>query len=428
MVAAGDLTAKQRNELLREMTDEVAALVLRDNYDQTQAIATSVAQTVSIREVHARYIRSLEQAGLDRELEALPTDDALDEREGGHGGLTAPELAILLSYAKIALAHELLESPLPDEPSFFGELEQYFPTTIRDRYPEEIRTHRLRREIVVAQVANELFNRCGTTFLYRLRDETGATADDVARAFTVTRELYGFRALWAEIEALDGTVPASTQIAMFLKARVLLERTTRWLLRNLALPLDVDATIARFGPGADELSKLLPGMLGEAEAEAAREFAAELAKDGVPGPLASRVAHLVALVPSPELVRLAESTGLDITSIAQAYCEVGARLELSWLRERIVALPRNSRWEAMARSALRDDVYGDQAALTAEVMRAPADGAAPAERVETWVAQNHDGVARCLQLLADIRSGATADLARLSVAVREIRNLVQASV
>jgi glutamate dehydrogenase len=426
IVDAGALTTEQRNELLHEMTDEVASQVLHDNYFQAQAISTSVAQANPFVGVHERYIRELEQRGLNRELEALPSDTALDERENVGGGLTAPELAILLSYTKLGLAQDLLASPLPDEEAFAGELTRYFPSAIRECYREEIRSHRLRREIVVTQVANELVNRCGTTFVFRLRDETGASADDVARAYTVARELYGFRALWAEIEALDGAVAASVQIAMFLKARILLERTARWMLRNLSQPLDVEATIARFEPGAAELSELLPALLGEAEAAAALDWAAELGRDGVPGPLARRVSHLVALVPSPDIVRISETTGLPAAQIAEAYSAIGARLELWWLRERIVALSRDSRWSAMARAALRDDVYAEQAALTAEVMRGPANGL-PLQRVEQWVAANRDGVDRCAQVLADIRSGGIADLARLSVAIRELRNLIQAS-
>ncbi len=426
-VAAGELTTEQRNELLAEVTDDVATQVLRDNYDQAQAIATSVAQAGSMVEVHERYIRHLEQNGVSRELEALPTDEVLEERQGAGGGLTTPELALLLSYTKLGLAHDLLASSLPDETVFAGELARYFPAKVLERFGARLREHPLRREIVVAQVANELVNRVGTTFVFRLRDETGASADDVARAFTAARDLYSFRSLWAEIEALDGVVAAGTQIAMFLRGRILLERTARWLLRNLPRPLDVEAAIERFAPGLAELSELLPGMLGEAEAATARALADELAAAAVPRQLASRVAHLVALVPSPELVRIAESTGLEVASVAQAYCVLGSRLELWWLRERIVALPRDSRWASMARAALRDDVYVEQAALTAEVMNARSDGVAPLARVDEWIALNREGVDRCLRVLADIRTGGAVDLARLSVAVREIRNLIQAS-
>jgi len=427
IVDQGDLTKDERDRLLADVEDEVAEQVLRDNYDQAQAISTSFAQAGSMVEVHERYIRQLEQNGLNRELEALPADEVLEERQGDGGGLTTPEFAILLSYTKLGLEHDLLGSSLPDDPAFAPELDRYFPAKVRERFGEQLAAHSLRREIIVAQVSNELVNRCGTTFLFRLREETGASPDDVARAFTAARELYSFRELWAEIEALDGFVPAGTQVAMFLRARILLERTARWMLRNLPRPLDVEAAIARFAPGFAELTELLPGMLGEAEASTARALSEQLQHAGVPRVLASRVAHLVALVPSPDLVQISESTGLSVAAVAQAYCALGARLELWWLRERIVALPRDSRWSSMARAALRDDVYAEQAALTHQVMAAHMDGVAPLTRVDEWFAQNREGVDRCLRVLADIRTGGAVDLARLSVAVREVRNLLNSS-
>ena len=233
IVADGDLTGKQRNAILAEMADEVAALVLRDNYEQTQAISTSTAQAASMVEVHVRYVRSLEQDGtLNRELECLPTDDGFDERQAADAGLTPPEFATLLSHTKIALAQELLASDLPEDPYLSSELERYFPTRLREEFGAQLQRHPLRREIIASRVVNDLVNRAGTTFAFRLGDETGAGADDIARAYAVAREAFGLRGLWSEIEALDGRVPAETQIAMLLKARILLERATRWLLRN----------------------------------------------------------------------------------------------------------------------------------------------------------------------------------------------------
>ena len=233
--------------------------------------------------------------------------------------------------------------------------------------------------------------------------------------------MFGLRDLWAEIEALDGRVPAETQIAMLLRARILLERATRWLLRNRRRPLDIAATVARYTPGAAALAEALPALLGPAELETARARAAALAAVGVPPELAQRVAHLEALVPTFELVEIAAATELDVAAAAEVYFALGARLELHWLRDRIVDLPRETRWEAMARAALRDDVYSEQAGLTAEVLRARTAG------VERWQAENASAIERSLQVLADIRSGGTLDLARLSVAVREMRNLIHSS-
>ena len=277
IVADGDLTGKQRNELLAEMTDEVAALVLRDNYDQAQALTSSATQAASMAEVHERYVRSLEQAGvLNRELEFLPSIEAFEDRAAAGGGLTAPEFAILLSHTKVALSQALLASELPDDPYLAGELALYFPSRLRERFPEQLERHSLRREIIATRIANDLVNRAGTTFLYRLGDETGAAPDEIARAYTAAREVAGLRELWAAIEALDGKVPAATQTAMLLRSRILLERTTRWLLRHRRRPLDIAETVARYAPGAAAIAEALPTLLGATgleEADGAREGA-----------------------------------------------------------------------------------------------------------------------------------------------------------
>jgi glutamate dehydrogenase len=371
-------------------------------------------------EVHVRYLDALEQSGaLNRELEALPSEEELAERRGG---LTTPEFAILLSYTKNTLAEELLATDLPEDPNLGAELARYFPTRLRERFAEQLQRHPLRREIIVARVVNDLVNRCGTTFAFRLQDETGAGADDVVRAYTAACELFGMRALWAEIEALDGKVPAQTQVAMFLRLRIPLERSARWLLRNRRRPLDIAETVAYFGAATSALVDVLPTL-----DPSGRAGADELVADGVPQPLAERVAFAEALVPTLYIAEIAAGSGIDATSVAEVYFALGERLDLHWLRDRIVALPRDDRWEAMARAALRDDVYTEQAALTAEVIRSGPDGVGADERIETWAAEHADALERCLHVLGDIKAGAAADLAHLSVAVRELRNLTQSS-
>ena len=428
IVAEGDLTGKQRNALLAEMADEVAALVLRDNYEQAQALSTSAAQAASMVEVHQRYIRSLEQEGvLSRELEVLPSDETLDEREAAAAGLTPPEFGILLAHTKIALSRELLASGLPDEPALATELERYFPTPLRERFPEQLQRHPLRREIIVSRVVNDLVNRTGTTFAYRLGDETGAGADDIARGYTVAREVFDLRSLWAEIESLDGQVPAETQVGMLLRSRILLERATRWLLRNRPRPLDLAAAVERYSGGGAALAAAVPELVGRSERDAARARGDTLVAANVPAALAERVAHLEALVPTLDLVEISAGADVDVVAAAEVYFTLGERLELDWLRGRVLALPRDTRWEAMARAALRDDVYAEQAGLTATVLRAGANGQPADARVASWLAQNDAAIERSLQVLADIRAGGALDLARLSVAVRELRNLIHSS-
>ncbi|MBA2359266.1 MAG: NAD-glutamate dehydrogenase [Actinobacteria bacterium] len=427
VVDEGDLTEKQRNVLLAEMEDEVAALVLRDNYAQAQAITTSVAQSAAMVDVHARYIRTLEQAGvLDRDLEFLPDEEALADRKAAGIGLTAPELAILLAYTKIFLYDELLVSDLPEDPYLMRQLERYVPGPLRREFAYELQEHRLRREIVASRVANGLVNRAGTTFAFRLGDETGAPVAEIARAFATARDIFSLSALWAEIEALDGHVPARAQLAMRLKARILLERSTRWLLRNRRRPLDVGATVEHFGAGAAVLAGAVPGLLADSERVPVERSAEELVAVGVPAPLASRVAHLEVLYPTLDIVGLAAASSGEVGPIAALYFELGNRLELHWLRDRIAALPRDTRWEALSRAALRDDLYAEQATLTGEILRSGGEELPTEERLETWWEANALALARSVQVIADVKSSGTFDLATLSVAVREIRNLIEA--
>jgi glutamate dehydrogenase len=222
-------------------------------------------------------------------------------------------------------------------------------------------------------------------------------------------------------------VAADTQAAMLLDARRLVERAARWLLRNRRRPLDIAETVARYAESTSACADRLTALLDPAELAGAQGHAEELASAGVPQPLAERVAFVEALVPTLDVAEIAAASGLDVTTVAEVYFALGARLELHWLRDRIVALPRDTRWEAMARAALRDDVYAEQAALTAEVVRAGFDGVGARERIDAWSSRNADAVERCLHVLGDIKAGGADDLARLSVAVREIRNLTQSS-
>jgi glutamate dehydrogenase len=427
IVAEGDLTEKQRNLLLAEMTDEVAELVLRDNYDQTQAISTTVAQAGSMVDVHARYLRHLEQTGrLDRALEFLPDDETLTERKAVGEGLTPPEIAIVLSYTKVALYEELLASDVPDDANLVGELERYFPTAIRERFSDRLARHTLRREIVAAQVTNALVNRGGTTFVFRLNEETGASGPEIALAFIVAREVFGLPGLWEEIEQLDGQVAARTQLAMLLKTRILLERATRWFLRNRPRPLNIAAVSSDFGPGATALAAAAGEVLCTSDRDAARRTADELAGAGVPRALADRVGYLESLLPALDLVEVAATADLRLDEAVAVYFAVDEKLDLHSLRERIAALPRKERWEALARRALWEDLQSEHRALTADILRESANGGG-ARLVSAWAAHNAHAVERCEQVLADVKAGKASDLATLSVAVREIRNLIEAT-
>ena len=423
-VTDGELTEKQRNTLLVEMTDAVAESVLKNNYEQTETLTMSEAQAPSMLDVHARLIRSLEQSRkLDRELEALPDDDEIAERKREHRGLTRPELATLLAYSKIDLYTELLDSDVPEDPYLSRELVSYFPEPLRQRFAQWMDGHPLRREIAATQVVNNVLHGGGTTFTFRLQEETGAVPSEIARAYTVAREVFGQRPLWHEIEDLDNQVDAGTQAAMLLEGRRLIERGSRWLLRNRRSPLDIASTVELFAPGAATLYEALPRLLDPRDAEPLLRRADELEQSHVPADLASRVASLPWMFATLDVVEVAAETGLDVQHVAAVHLHLGARLELHWLRDRIVGLPRDDRWKALARAALRDDLYGLHRDLTAQVLASGREGEAPDVLVRGWIHSN-PAADRCLETLADIRVGHVYDLTTLPVAVREVRNLL----
>jgi glutamate dehydrogenase len=428
IVAAGDMTEKQRNELLAGMTDDVSGLVLRDNRTQTLALSLARAQAPAMLDVHDRLIRSLEQAGkLDRALEKLPDIETIGERTTARLGLTQPELAVLLAYSKITLYAALLDSDLPEDPHLSHELARYFPPPLPDRYGAQMERHRLRREIIATHVTNNLVDRAGTTFAFRMQEDTGAPASDIARAYAVARDVFDMPRLWDEVEALDNRVAADVQHRMLLEARKLVERATRWLLRSRRRPLDIAAEVERFAAGARSLAGTLPDALAESDREDWDATVASLVSAEVPGPLAERVASLGALFAALDVVEVAGGTGRPVEDVGALHFLVGGRLHLHWLRDRIAELPRANRWEAMARAALRDDLFSLHAELTADVITGGPPEGDPGARLDAWIAANSAPVERCAGMFTDIMAAGTFDLTTLPVALRELRNLIQST-
>ena len=426
VVATGDMTEQQRNQLLHEMTSSVTERVLYGSYTQTQAMSIALVQASSMIEVHERLLRDLEQnAHLNRELEFLPDVEAVGERKHAHLGFVAPELAVLMAYTKIYLYRELLDSDLPEDPYLAHDLERYFPAPLPERFGAQMRRHRLRREIIATLAANQLVDRAGMTFAFRLHEETGATASTLARGYTGAFEVFGMREFWSQVEALDNRVDARTQLEMLIDARRLVERSTRWLVRARQRSIDIAATIEQFAPGVAVLAASLPDLLDEGDRAAWEAKVEKLQAAGVPPELARRVAGMPSSFPTLDIVEVSEATERSLDAVIEVYFGLGGRLQLNWLRDRIAELPRIDRWQALARSALRDDLYSLHRALTQEVLQgAPATPGVQAE-LDVWTAANAGGVERCRAMLADIRATRTYDLTTLPVALREVRNLLQ---
>jgi len=418
IVAAGDLTTKQRNELLESMTDEVAGLVLANNEAQTLALTIARRQAKSMVSVHARYIEALEADGwLDRTLEFLPTDKQLAERQTAGLGLQTPELAVLIAYTKNAIAAEVGRSDVPDIEVLEDDLFAYFPRVLRERFPDAVRRHPLRREIVTTRLVNQMVNLSGISFAHRMTEETGASVVDVTRAWIVARELLAVDELWAEIDALTGQIPLDTQLDLFLDCRRMAERSTLWLLRHRRPPIDVPAAIAEFRTGITELSRRLEPLLTGRMADVVHSLEASRLTAGVPEGLAERATVWPLLHTGFDVVEIAERTGMPVLDVAAVEWKMFDRLDLWWLWEAIGQLPRSDRWQAQARSAVRDDMLTMLAELTAAVIES-ADGS-----VEAWLEANERPVARAQAMVTEIRRAEVFDLTTLSVALRQFRNL-----
>ncbi|MGW4383067.1 NAD-glutamate dehydrogenase [Kitasatospora sp. NPDC004531] len=427
VVADGDMTVKQRNALLAEMTDEVGHLVLRNNYAQNVVLANAVAQAASMVNVHARMINRLESNGqLDRALEYLPTDKQIRERQQAGRGLSQPELSVLLAYTKITLADELLATELPDDPYFRDVLHAYFPSALRARFAEQIDNHPLRREIITTLIVNDTINRGGCTFAFRLREETGATMEEIARTHAAARAVFGLEQIWDTVEGLDNRVAARIQTKMRLHARRLVERATRWMLGNRRQPLDIAGTIAFFHDRVNQVWDSLPKPLRGEDLAWFQSVHQELAAAGVPDDLATRIAGLSSAFPTLDIVGVADRSDADVMEVAELYYDLGDRLQISHLLDRIIELPRTDRWSSMARAAIREDLFAAHAALTADVLAAGPAGSSPEERYTEWADLNSTLLGRARTTLDDIRGSDNYELSSLSVAMRVIRTLLRA--
>ncbi|HJV97171.1 MAG TPA: NAD-glutamate dehydrogenase domain-containing protein, partial [Albitalea sp.] len=427
VVGEGELTPKQRDKLLAEMTDDVAALVLRDNAFQNQVLAVARSRGIELLDEQGRYMRHLASAGrLNREIEFLPGDDALAERLQTRNGLTAPELAVLLAYSKMELYDQVLASDVPEDPYIATTLERYFPQRLHERFAAQVRRHPLRREIIATYVVNSMVNRVGPTFVHRLHEETGAAPPDIVRAYIGARQAFDLVSLWQASEALDQTVGVQTQNDIILASMRLIERATVWLLHQRDALRDLDATIRRFAPGVAEVGAGLESWLAAHERQALDAEAARLASQGVPQALAQRVARLGAQMAALDIVEVGAELGTALGTVASVYFGVGGQLDLGWLSAQIGRLPADSHWQGLARVAMRDDLSSLARALARSVLRTgeAAFTAQPPAMLDAWEAQRAFQLARCRQLLADLRPAPALDMAMLSVLLRELRSLV----
>jgi len=423
-VETGDLTDNARNKLLAQMTDEVGELVLRNNYLQTQAISMMSAFTVPRLGTMAHFIAWLEGKGvLDRQLEHLPDEEEIEERKSRKLGLTRPELAVLLSYAKITLFPQLLESDVPEDPYLARELVQYFPTPLREKYRELMGKHRLWREIIATQVTNYVINRMGATFIMRMQEDTSATPSEVARAFTIAREVFGANEIWAEIEALDNKVDARVQTDMLLRLWELLRHATRWILNRPGHRLDIAEQVEAYQPGVQALVRHLEKSKVDTWRGDMDRIVGELTDHEVPQSLAAHVAVTDALYPALDIVDIANEQKRKVEKVGWIYARLGDHFGLKWLRNQIESLPVDGAWHANARGSLRDQLYETHRALTVRVLRAKPKQEADAA-VDAWLQENEQDTSRVHAMMNEMQRISRLDYATAVVALRTLEQLV----
>ncbi|TAM08033.1 MAG: NAD-glutamate dehydrogenase [Paraburkholderia sp.] len=428
VVADGEMTEKQRNALLAEMTDEVGLLVLRDNYYQTQALSIAGRYAVPMLDAEARLIHALERAGrLNRVIEFLPTDEDIAERQAAKLGLTSPERAVLLAYSKMWLYDALLDSDIPEDPLVAEMLVDYFPKPLQQRFSEPMRRHPLRREILATHLTNALINRVGCAFVHRIMEETDAKPGDIVRACILARDVFDLDEVWRDIDTLDNRVADDVQARMFVDVARLLERAALWFLRHLQSGAvgnssngSVSDLLARCRDAAQQLAPQLPQLLHATELEALTARQRTLVDAGVESGLAARVASGDISAALLDIAEVAAACNRSLDLVAGVYFALGTQLNYGWISERAASLPTPTHWDMMARAAALAEVARLKRALTTSALAQSPESSTPEAIVKAWCDCRETALARYGQLLADLRATGGASLAVLLVVVREM--------
>ena len=426
-LARDELSQEQRNALLASMTDEVGELVLTDNYRQNQAISLMEKMSFSRLGSFGHFIRTLEAQGLlDRAIEYLPSDAELAERKLRGVGLTRPELAVLLSYDKIVIFNQMLDSDVPEDPYLSKELVRYFPQALQDGYERDMQGHRLRREIIATAVTNSMVNRMGSTFVMRMQEDTGESPAQIAKAYTISREALDARELWAQIDNLDLKVAESAQLEALTGIWHLQREMTRWLLNRPGENLDIAAKVERYAEGIAAMRGAMADVL-PAEARATLQADIERWQSrGFPDEMARSLASLPYLTYALDIVEVAMETGRDVADVATAWFSLSDALHTRWLMDVVGALPVEGRWHAQARGVLRDELQAQQRALVGQVLAHAAPGSSPQELVSQWLSRGDATLRGTLAMFSEMRNLRGMDYPTLSVAVRRLAQVVAA--
>ncbi|WP_088348199.1 MULTISPECIES: NAD-glutamate dehydrogenase [Rhodomicrobium] len=420
----GRLTMADRDVILAEMTDDVAETVLRNNYLQTLAISLGESRGLADLGFQTRLMHALEQTELlDRAIEQLPSDAELAERRQKRQPLTRPELAVLLAYSKIALYFELIDSPVVDDPYLSRVLADYFPAPMRERFHDEIETHALRREIVATVLANAVINRGGSTFIVRLKEETGRDAEEIAYAVAAAIGVFRLTEFGKMIDALDGKIDGARQISLYLLVQDVLRRQTAWFLRQGNFQEGLSTLIERYQTGLDRLSGAIGDLFDEGMNARLAEAEERLVVEEVPQPLARRLALLGALTSAPDIVALAVKLDRSELSVGRVYFEASSFFRIDEIRAASEHLGQADHYSRLAVNSTLDAVASAQRAIVEKVFASAAEGREPS--FAAWAEANQAAVERARRSLNDILNGSELTLAKLTVAVAHFRELAE---
>ncbi|EKE87028.1 NAD-glutamate dehydrogenase [Idiomarina xiamenensis] len=422
LVNAGDLTQKQRDQLLYEMTDDVAKIVLNDCNRQTQSISVTLRRGADQIKELQRFIHHLEREGqLNRALEFLPDDDELTERQASGKGLTRPELAVITAYGKMVLKEQLISEEITEDPYHARALVSSFPKVLQERFVEAMQSHPLKAQIIATKLANNIVNDMGPNFVHRKQDATGASEAEVASAYVVARECFNMGDIWRQVEAGNNQIPADVQNDILFLMRRMVRRATRWLLRHRNTKLtSIQERIDYYRGAFDELRENVIDYMNEEEAAAIQEKIDNLVEQQVPADLAKQVGILSSVFSALDIAEISDDSGRDLVTVAKVYFRLGSRIQLHWFLDQINSQPVANHWQALARAAFREELDWQQRSLTNVVLNFSEEQSDAAVMLENWIEANRVFLDRWQQMLADFRTTKSHEFAKFSVALREL--------
>ena len=421
LVNEGELTKKHRDQLLYDMTDDVSDIVIKDCYRQTHSISITELKGVNLLKEQLRFIHSLEKAGkLDREIEFLPSDEEIAERQAQGLGFTRPELSVLVAYGKMVLKEQFAIDEIDQNPYYLSQLIGAFPPKLQDKYAEQIQQHPLRKEIIATKLANEVVNDMGLNFVERMKEETGASVEEILTCYMMAREIFGMPAFWAKVEDLDNKIPNIVQTEMLHQMRRTVRRASRWFLRHRNKSLSLEQTVAFYKPSFEKLTTHLDEYLVATEAEQLATGKAEFVREGVSKDVAAYVSQLSSIFSVMDIADVAASLDRDIELVTKLYFKLGAELGLHWFLDQITNQPVGNHWQALARASYREELDWQQRALTAAVLHFDEKGTDAEQMFDTWREEFGDILGRWEQMLAEFKTSDSHEFAKFSVALREL--------